>query len=49
MAENGEVAVAAIDNADVAVAGNTRPRRANTGAGVERIHIDFSDKDYGSK
>ena len=28
---------------------NTRPRRVNAGAGVERIHMDFVGKGYGAK
>ena len=36
------------DNIDAAP-GNTRPRRDNAGAGVERLQIDFSGKRYGTK
>ena len=47
--EEREVAAVALDDVDFAVAGNTRPRRENAGAIVERIQMDFSGKGYGAK
>ena len=47
--EDEEVAVAALDDVEVTAAGNTRPRRTNAGAGVERLQMDFSGKGYGAK
>ena len=49
MTEETEVAVATLDDVDVAVAGNTRPKQANVGAGVDRIQMDLSGKGYGAK
>ena len=35
--EEREVAVVALDDVDIEVPGNNRPRQENAGAGVERI------------
>ena len=47
--EERVIAVAPLDDVEVEAAENTRPRRLNAGAGVERIQMDFSGKGYGTK
>ena len=46
-----EIAVANVDDTPTSPspAVNTRPRRANAGAGVERLQMDFQGKEYGAK
>ena len=44
-----EVVVADLDDNIEAVPCNTRPKRVNAGAGVERLQMDFSGKEYGTK
>ena len=41
-----EVIVADVDDVPVA---NSRPRRANVGAGVERLQMEFQGKGYQAK
>ena len=48
--ENEEVVVADIeDHPESTQTTNSRPRRANAGAGVERIQMDFKGKGYGAR
>ena len=46
LSEDGEVAVAELYGEDVAVTSSAKPRRTNAGAGVERIQMYHSGKDY---
>eukprot|EP00555_Chaetoceros_dichaeta_P000372 CAMPEP_0198279726 /NCGR_PEP_ID=MMETSP1447-20131203/67080_1 /TAXON_ID=420782 /ORGANISM="Chaetoceros dichaeta, Strain CCMP1751" /LENGTH=424 /DNA_ID=CAMNT_0043974931 /DNA_START=1086 /DNA_END=2357 /DNA_ORIENTATION=+ len=48
--ENEEVVVADLDDVhEPAPTANTRPRRTNAGAGVERLQMSFSGQGYGAK
>ena len=48
---SNETAVAELDDEPMVVdtATNSRPRRANAGAGVERLQMEFGGKGYGAK
>ena len=47
--EESLVAVAPLDDMEIKTVGSTRPKRSNSGAGVEIIQMDFSGKGYGAK
>jgi len=44
-----EVVVADLDKETYGIPSSTRPKRTNTGAGIERIQIVFAGKEYGAK
>ena len=47
--EERVVAVAPFDEVEIEAVGNTRPRRSNSGIGVERIRMYFSRKVHSTR